>query len=162
MKLRKLNNNIQEIDLSKSEIILLKKLLNRAKLYVIISLVSFFLIYTIIFSATDKKGVSIVETYGLFNMFSWLFLISGIIAFLMFKVLKIIELKKDLNERLKLKQYGVVRRVGSYKGEYFLKFEDGKPRKLFSRTQSFYHLNKGAEIQFEVFKNAKTFIRLCK
>ena len=162
MKLNNIYYKIQEINLSKSEIISLKKCLYKAKRNMIIYLVLFFSIYAFIFSSTDKKGVSLTETYGLFNILSWLFLVTGIIAFILLKAFKIIELKKDLKEKLKLKQYSIVRRVGSYKGEYFLKLEYGKPRTLFSRTQSFYHLEKGDEIQFEVFKNAKTFIRLCK
>lgn len=89
-----------------------------------------------------------------------LFVVTGIIAFIAFKTLKIGELKKDVLEQKKLRQYGIVSRVGYHKGNYYLKLEAGNPRTLTSKTQSFSSLSIGSEIRFEVFKNSKTFIKI--
>tara|TARA_R110000764_G_scaffold69482_1_gene143795 strand:+ start:3095 stop:3583 length:489 start_codon:yes stop_codon:yes gene_type:complete len=158
MKLRKASCNAQEITLSKSEIVFLKKHLHKSILDIILTLLSFFIVYSFLFFTADKHGVSSIDNHGFFKVFSWLFLVTGTIAFLMIKYLKIYELKVDLKEKLKLRTHGTVKRAGSYKGEYYLILATGKPIRLRSRKQSFYHLCKGDKIEFEAYKNSSGFV----
>ncbi|MBA6316228.1 MULTISPECIES: hypothetical protein [Cellulophaga] len=162
MRQHKVKEEVQELDLSEFEITSLKKHLKKAKWKMMLIPTALLAIYAFMFALPDKKGISLYNTYGLHNMLFWLFLITGIIALILFRNLKILELKKDIKEKKKLIQYGIVSRVGNYKGENYIKLESGKPNRLTSRTHEFYHLNKGTKIHYEVFKNAKILIRIIK
>ncbi|MCL5246614.1 hypothetical protein M4I21_12385 [Cellulophaga sp. 20_2_10] len=102
------------------------------------------------FALPDKNEISIYNTYGLFNVLLGLFVVTGIIAFIAFKTIKISKLKKDVLEQKKLRQYGIVSRAAYHKGNYYLKLEAGNPRTLTSKTQNFYHLSKGNTINLLV------------
>ena len=162
MKIRKVKQEIQELDLSKSEIISLKKHLKKAKYKIILISAAFFSVYAVIVISLYKEGNCIYNTCDLLNMLLFLLLVTGIITLMAFNIFKIVELRKDVKEKKKLQQNGIVSRVGSYRGDYYIKLESGKPSTLSSKTQGFYNLNKGEEIQFEVFKNSKIFIRICE
>lgn len=160
MKPYKNKKETQELEASESEITFLKKHLKKSKRNIILWVTVLFVIYSGLFALPDKNEVSLYNTYGLFNMLLGLFVVTGIIAFIAFKTLKIGELKKDVLEQKKLRQYGIVSRAGYHKGNYYLKLEAGNPRSITSKTQSFSSLSIGSEIRFEVFKNSKTFIKI--
>ena len=69
MKLRKASCNAQEITLSKSEIVFLKKHLHKSILDIILTLLSFFIVYSFLFFTADKHGVSSIDNHGFFKVF---------------------------------------------------------------------------------------------